>query len=98
MTVLSEDQITVMTMVMDDILKHHNMSVQDIKNKYHDKYVDSLSKNGAKTSKTNEIISQISKMPYDNVWGVYESPDTNTNRKGYKTPYEKLLKKLEKWK
>ena len=35
MTVLSEDQITVMTMVMDDILKRHNMSVQEIKNKYH---------------------------------------------------------------
>ena len=35
MTVLSSDQIMVMQLVMDDILRHQSITVEDIKKKYH---------------------------------------------------------------
>ena len=64
----------------------------DIENKYKDEYVSTLTAKGAQTAETNKVIAKIAQMPYSNVHQVWSSGNAT------KSPYEKLLTKIKKWK
>ena len=77
----------------DDSFVEGKIERFDIKS-YKDAYVSSLS-GGKETAETRKIISEIEKLPYENAFA--SNPDS-VGHKNYKTPHQKLINYIRKWK